>query len=554
MNFRKGLPCVLSRKAVSPYVMILLLAVWLTVVGNVSFWRALVDVAVPAWWQNLWLGSFALLLIEISAVVFLLVAWPRLFKPLATLLLLTAGFASYFMATYGAVVDPGMATNVFQTDMAEAVDLLSWRMIPSVAIVSLPPIWFLWFKPLKWRPVLHQAGVNVLALVGALLLGIMTAFPFYQGITSVMRSYPDLRYQINPASSVYSAAFVVHQKWLAGSSEFHEVGGDAHLEIVAEGIPSLMVLIVGETARADHFSLAGYPRKTNPVMEYWQETEDLIYFSSVSACGTATASSLPCMFSPLDRRHGGDRHAGEYESLLDVLQHAGVSVLWLDNQSGCKGVCDRVQAIKQKDLCAQEECQDEIMLEKLKSLHERSGTEKFPGKMLVVMHQMGSHGPAYYKRTTPDHKKFLPECVSNIPSECEDQEVLNAYDNTIFYTDYFIGQVLTYLRGIADQGLASTSMIYVSDHGESLGENGIYLHGLPYVLAPSAQKHVPMVVWLSEKEVKQGGFDKDCLKNSRDQQISHDHLFHSILGFMSVSASVYQENLDFFVPCRSDVE
>ncbi|MDF1630816.1 MAG: phosphoethanolamine--lipid A transferase [Alcanivoracaceae bacterium] len=542
---------ILSRKAVSPYVMVLLLAVWLAVFGNMPLWRSLADVAAPAWQQNLWLAGFALLLVEISSFVFILVAWPHLFKPLATVLLLAAGFASYFMTTYGTVIDPGMVTNVFDTDMAEAMDLLSWSMIQSVAIVSLLPIWFLWSRPLQWKPALSQAGYNVVAASVVLVMIVLTALPFYQGLTSVMRSHPDFRYQLNPASSVYSTGFVIHHRWFAGPKEFHQVATDAHLGIDVEALPSLMVLVVGETARADHFSLAGYSRQTNPVMEYWQAKEDLLYFSAVSSCGTSTASSLPCMFSPLGRSSGGDSHAGEYESLLDVLQRAGVSVLWLDNQSGCKGVCDRVQSVKHKDLCDQDECKDEVMLENLKSLHKGDSPEAEPKKTLVVMHQIGSHGPAYYKRTAPEYKKFLPECTSNVLSDCDNQEVINAYDNTIFYTDYFLGQVLEYLKGLADAGRVSTSMLYVSDHGESLGESGLYLHGLPFSLAPSTQTHVPMMIWLSGQEAMQGGFNMDCLKRHRDEKLSHDHLFHSLLGFLDVSTSEYQEDMDLFFPCRS---
>jgi lipid A ethanolaminephosphotransferase len=550
MGFRQDYLNILSRKAVSPYVMVLWLAMWLAVFGNTPLWRSLADVAAPVWQQNLWLGGFALLLVEISFFLFILVAWPRLFKPLATVLLLTAGLASYFMTTYGVVIDPRMATNVFDTDMAESMDLLSWAMIQSVAIVSLPPIWFLWSRSVQWKPFVRQMGYNLLAALAILAVIVLTALSFYQSLTSVMRSHPDFRYQINPASSVYSAAFVIHHRWFAGSKEFHQVGPDAHLGIDVDGLPSLMVLVVGETARADHFSLAGYPRQTNPVMERWQAEQDLVYFSSVSSCGTSTASSLPCMFSPLGRCSGGDSHASEYEGFLDVLQRAGVSVLWLDNQSGCKGVCDRIQSLKHKDLCDQDECKDEVMLENLKSLHKHDGTAAEPRKTLVVMHQMGSHGPAYYKRTTPEYKKFLPECTSNVLSDCDSQKVINAYDNTIFYADYFLGQVLEYLKGLADEGRASTAMLYVSDHGESLGENGMYLHGLPYSLAPPAQTHVPMMVWLSEQEATQGGFDVDCLKRHRDDALSHDHLFHSILGFMGVSTSAYQKDMDLFAPCH----
>jgi lipid A ethanolaminephosphotransferase len=116
------------------------------------------------------------------------------------------------------------------------------------------------------------------------------------------------------------------------------------------------------------------------------------------------------------------------------------------------------------------------------------------------MHQMGSHGPAYSQRTPAAFKKFMPECTSSHLPDCSSEQLRNAYDNTIAYTDHVLGSAISWLRQRTDYDGA---LLYVADHGESLGENNLYLHGLPYSIAPDVQKHVPWVTWLSP------GFEQD---------------------------------------------
>jgi lipid A ethanolaminephosphotransferase len=325
----------------------------------------------------------------------------------------------------------------------------------------------------------------------------------------------------------------------------------------------LLVLVVGETARAANVSLGGYGhdsgRDTTPALRalqarglapQGQKEGQLHYFSQVTSCGTNTQASVPCMFS----HHGKEGHesqSGSFDNLLDVLQRAGLAVLWLDNQSGCKGVCDRVTHINTREhtdarYCTDGECLDEVMLSVLDAQLAALPPQRTAQGVVVVLHQMGSHGPAYHKRSPPAHKAFMPECTSNALPDCSHQELINAYDNSLRYTDHFLSQTVQWLQRQPVQG----AMLYVSDHGESLGEHNLYLHGLPYALAPQVQKHVPMVTWLSESVQQRLRLNTTCLSQRTAEPLSHDHLFHSVLGLMDVQTQAYRAELDALAPCR----
>jgi lipid A ethanolaminephosphotransferase len=257
------------------------------------------------------------------------------------------------------------------------------------------------------------------------------------------------------------------------------------------------------------------------------------------------------MFSPWGKEKFEER-SGPTENLLDVLQRAGLAVLWLDNQSGCKGVCDRIpneETTRSKDpqLCTQDECLDEIMLKGLDGKIAALGRERWSKGVVIVMHQMGSHGPAYYKRSPAFAKKFQPECTTNILQDCDRQQVVNAYDNSIVYTDHLLAQVIEWQK--MRQNDMAMAMIYMSDHGESLGERNLYLHGLPYAIAPDVQKRVPWVTWLSPQIQQQRGIGQTCLNQLPDRSLSHDNLFHSVLGLLNVQTQLYRPGLDAYSRC-----
>ena len=244
-----------------------------------------------------------------------------------------------------------------------------------------------------------------------------------------------------------------------------------------------------------------------------------------------------------------------YENLLDVLQRAGLAVLWLDNQSGCKGLCERVSQVTTRTLevpglCADGECLDEVMLRGLDERIAALDSARRARGVVVVMHQMGSHGPAYYRRSPPAYKKFLPECTSNTLQDCPREQLINAYDNSLVYTDHVLASTVRWLDRKSRAGNADTALVYVSDHGESLGENNLYLHGLPYAIAPDFQTHVPLLTWLSSAMQQRTGVRVDCLQQHAAAPLSHDNLFHAMLGLLDVQTTLYQPAMDWFASCR----
>ncbi len=533
---------------------ILFISVWLATACNAALWREVTALphgaGLHGWGFVL---AFAIIVAAGNVAVLSLLAWGRATKWVLGSFVLMAAFGSYFMLNYGIVIDSSMLTNVLQTDVREAGDLLNWRLPVTVLVLAVPPLWWLWHHPVRplgvVRHVAHNAGLlaaAVLVLVAALLL-------VFQDFASTMRNHTQLRYLINPLNSVYAVAHMAAKPLRMDTSTLLPLGRDAQLgaSYAQQAKAPLLVLVLGETARSDHFGLNGYARNTTPLLS---ARTDIVSARNAWSCGTSTAASLPCMFSHLGR-DGFEGRKNNFENLMDVLHHAGLAVLWVDNQSGCKGVCDRVaQASTSRDtdpkLCPAGECPDTIMLQHLDERIAALSAEQRARGTVVVLHQMGSHGPAYFKRSAKEQKRFAPECTSNALQECGQTQVVNAYDNSIVATDAFLNATIEWLQARTDQ--AQTAMLYVSDHGESLGEGNLYLHGLPYAIAPDVQKQVPWITWLSPTMQARRQLHLGCLqKNLAEQHISHDAYFHSVLGLMDVQTTIYQPRLDIYAPCRS---
>ena len=545
------------RRPWHPLSLLLVLALWLSTLGNLPLWRAM-------WALNdthslrTWLGlvGFALIVLSATTVLLSLLVWPRWRKLAGVLLLMVAAANSYFMIAYGVVIDPTMMANTVQTDVREVRDLLSWSMLVVLALGVVLPGWWWWGQPVQKLPARRLVGRQLgLAALAALVL-LVVVWASFQDLASTMRNQKSMRYMLNPFNTLYASARLVIGQTAQARQPLQPIGQDvvfAPATVVGHK-PPLIVLVVGETARAANFGLAGYSRDTTPQLRQLQGSGELAYFANVSSCGTNTQVSVPCMFSHLGREAYG-KNDMPYENLLDVLQRAGMQVLWLDNQSGCKGLCDRVPnintlALKEPVLCPNDECFDEIMLrvlpERLAQLEKSSASGKAAGTV-VVLHQLGNHGPAYYKRTPTDMKFYQPECRSTVLQDCPAQEIVNAYDNAVRYTDHLLAQTVRWLKSQP----RPTAMLYVSDHGESLGEKGIYLHGMPYMMAPKEQTHVPMVMWLSKPLQSQLKWDAHCWKKHASAPMSHDHLFHSVLTLVEVKTRVQQPELDIFAGCAA---
>jgi len=526
------------------------LAAFVVVVLNGAFWKRLYRVVAPATaYDWLFIGAVAVALFLLVALFIGAFNGRLVFKPVASALVLASASAAYFMHEYGIVIDHDMVTNVFQTDRGEAADLITLKFVLWMLALGVLPSLLIWRINLQPRPLLQElrfkavSGLAIVAAVAALV------FPFFMNITSVFREHSILRHEIVPFNFISA---------ISKSGRLH-IGAKASPIVKPFGTDavrgptwasrqgkSLTVLVVGETARAKSFSLNGYDRPTNSRLA---EVAGLVSLTSAYSCGTATAQSLPCMFAGIGRDRSHTMIANEQEGLLDVLQRAGFAVWWRDNQSGCKGVCSRIpneniMPPEPKKFYELAVSFDDKLLDNLDPWIDR-----IPDKGVLVLHMMGSHGPAYYKRYPRDHARFQPDCQDTQFSRCSREALVNAYDNTIAYTDHVLRLVIDKLAERDKQGWA-TSMIYVSDHGESVGENGIYLHGLPYAIAPDEQKRIPWIMWFSPKFQTSFGLSNECLLRRRGETVSHDHYYHSLLGLLDVKTETYDPVLDMFAPCR----
>jgi lipid A ethanolaminephosphotransferase len=538
----------LLRPAVHLEVLVLCSAVFLMAAGNGPFWHAALagrSLGEAATWgfAGALLAAFTAFYLAAAAAV----AGRHTVKPLLTAMLMASAGASYYMDRYGIYFDRAMLRNVLATGYKEAAELLGWGLILHLLAWGVMPSLLVWWPRLKKRRSLPRAAMVRLAWVaGALAAGIASLLPVFPDFASLMRNHKEVRYLITPGNLVAAAAANAWGRAKTPHRPRLPVGADARLgeNWDARKRPALFVLVVGETARAQNFSLNGYGRETNPQLA----RRDIINFPHAQACGTSTEVSVPCMFSPFGRRHYDEDQILDHESLLHVLARAGFKVLWRDNQSGCKGVCEGL-ATEQLDraeidgLCAQGQCLDEVLLRGMEGIARDS-----QGNLFVVMHQLGSHGPAYFKRYPADLKRFQPACESEDLRLCTGEQILNAYDNSLLYTDQFLGKVIDFLERA--QETHDTAMLYVSDHGESLGEGGLYLHGMPYAIAPDVQKNVPFVMWLSPAFRDSFGISQECMRARAGQAASHDNLFHSLLGVLDVQTAAYDRGMDLFASCR----
>jgi lipid A ethanolaminephosphotransferase len=510
------------------------------------------DFSQPASW------GFALaLLLMLAALNYLLlslVCTRRSAKPVIALLLLGTAFATHFMQSFGVYLDPSMMRNVLRTDVAEARELFSWSLLPHLALHAALPLLLLWRVRIAPRRLLRAIGMRVLGMLAAAGLLVGALMLIFQPFASMMRNHKEMRYLATPSNYLWSIGAVVAAQAKGAAKPRQPIGLDAKPGpgMAARTRPLLLVLVVGETARAANWGLNGYTRQTTPQLAALAAQPGgatLLNFPDVTACGTNTETSLPCMFAPIGRRDYDEGRIRGSESLLHVLARAGVAVHWRDNQSGCKGVCDGlpqdvVLNLNPPGLCADGRCMDEGLLV---GLPERLAAAK--GTQFLVMHQLGNHGPSYFRRYPPAFARFTPACSFDDLQKCSQQEIVNAYDNALLYTDHVLTRLIGQLQ--AASATVDSAVLYVSDHGESLGENNLFLHGLPYAIAPDMQKRVPMVMWLSPGLPRALSLDSTCLRARSRQPLAHDHLFHTVLGLLDVNTALYEAPFDITKGCRA---
>jgi lipid A ethanolaminephosphotransferase len=473
---------------------------------------------------------------------------------------LLGSVATYYHARYQVYFDPSMMRNILHTNYAEAKELLSWGLPISVAAYFLPLALAMRYVHITHLPRLKALQRRLLAMIVALIVIVVTILSLYAPLASLMRNHKEARYLITPANTLWSLLQVLGNDttiWAQGARQ--PIGLDAQPGPRFEGRsrPLFVVWIVGETARAANWGLDGYSRSTTPELTRWAKQPSFVHFPMVESCGTNTEVSVPCMFSPWGRHNYDENRIRRSESLLHLLARAGVQVQWRDNQSGCKGVCDDLpyensaQWAAQSQLCREGQCWDEVLLDGLDQKLTQLSHTREAGSHLWILHQLGNHGPAYYKRYPPAYEKFQPACQQEDLSRCSQEQIVNAYDNALLYTDAILSRLLQSLKNYEDT--VDSVVIYVSDHGESLGEKNLFLHGLPYWMAPREQTRVPLFLWFSKHAAQTTATDLICLKARTQQPVQHDYLFHTVLSLFDVQTSLHNPQWDLLRRCQNQL-
>ena len=518
--------------------LIILVALCFTLFYNFRFFRNSAAIYAHDIGGVLFVASLALFLFALTVLVLAILCFRFIVKPALALIFIGAAAANYYMNTFNVVIDTTMITNMMRTDRREVADLMSVQLTIQILLLGVLPSWLVYKTTIKF-PSFMLTLLQRLKLIGiAFVMVLVSIAPFTPYYTSFFRENKMLRYYANPVTFIYSSVRIVDMALASVENLVRTpIGLDAH-NAASDSQRQLVILVVGEAARADRFSLNGYPRATNILLAEAGVTS----FKNVYSCGTSTAYSLPCMFSLSDRTDFDLDTANQTENALDVLTHAGVNVLWRDNNSDAKGVAEEIafedfRSADVNNVC-DIECRDIGMLNGLPDYIEQHPT----GDIVIVLHQMGMHGPDYYKRYPSNFEIYTPVCKTNQLENCTDEELSNAYDNAVSYTDFFLSQLIVFLKNYDNR--FGTVMYYMGDHGESLGENGLYLHGLPYVLAPDIQKHVASIIWFGANYP----IDQNLIREKVDAEISHDSYFHTILGLLHIETSVYDPNKDFLNP------
>lgn len=532
------------RATVRPIVLNLLVTAYLLATCNATFWRylgsALADHPIARVALGAGFAVWAFFIVSLLSV-------RRLQKPVLAVLVIVAAVSSYYQDALGTIIDQTMMQNVLTTTVAEGKHLLTPAMLGHVALRAIPGLFLVFWPRVRRGRIIPSAlkwvGINAVAL--AVIVAILA--PNLRYFATTLRGHKELVHTLQPLATLNSTLGYVSM--VAGAHDIvaQPYGTDAKKGplLATAKKPVLFVFVVGETGRAANWSLGGYDRDTNPLLSKL----DIVYYPHITSCGTETAVSVPCMFSHFGRKNYSYDKALGSENLLDVLGHAGFKVHWWDNQTGDKDVAARfhVRFMTKADdpaACARGECMDGVFLPPLK---------KFIASMtqdsVLVLHQIGSHGPSYWLRYPPEDEVFKPACHTAQLSDCTNQELVNAYDDTVVHTDWFLAQVIDMLKASTN---IESSLLYVADHGESLGENGLYLHGAPYWMAPDVQTHVPMLMWLSPTYQHTMDLSMTCLKDRAAQPASHDNLFSTVLGLLDVQTKVRDNALDLTAGCRKD--
>ena len=519
------------RKKIKFYYFILLTSLFITFAYNLKFLKILYGkIGFSSFSSIYFFFAIIITIIALISILLLIFGQKYVLKPLTIFLIILSAILSFYNQQFGVTVDEQMIINTLQTDVNEAMDLMSVGFFIHIFFFGIIPSIIIYFIEIEYGSFKKDFLIRLSLIITVFLIVAVIIFANFKQVSFITRQNNTLNQHITPLYTLTST-YRLARLSLQGESKFTKLGEDAKL--IKNNKKTIGIMVVGETARSDRFSLNGYQKETNPYLK----NKGVFSFKNTISCGTATAYSVPCMFFLNGEKNYTQSKAKNQSNVLDVLSFAGVKTIWVNNNSSCKNVCKRIETL---DIIKGSGGEDKntILDEKLLDITSQI-LKNNKEDVLIVLHTMGSHGPRYYKRFPEKFAKFKPFCNNDTPQNCSKDELNNAYDNTIVYTDYFLAKLIDILK---EKKEYNTFMFYASDHGESLGENGIYLHGLPKKIAPKEQTDFAMVLWLSDQIIKNQNINSSKIKSMANKQLNHDYLPHTLLNLFKVQSSVYKKD------------
>ncbi|MDU8885385.1 phosphoethanolamine--lipid A transferase EptA [Yeosuana sp. MJ-SS3] len=458
--------------------------------------------------------SLVILMLVLNAFVFYLIFFLSRYvgKLLLVLFFIINAIAIYFINTYNVIIDETMIGNVLNTNYEEASSFFSLRLIMYLIVLGIiPSIIIIKIKTLK---VPFKKFLKTFLLTFVFVLAVV--FANTSNWLWIDKNSTELGGLVMPWSYVVNTSLFYIHKSQENKKEILLPNAK-----IKDAKKSVAVLVIGESARSENFSLYGYERPTNPLLS---KTEN-VYSFNATACATYTRAGIKCILEHTNTKK-------LYEVLPNYLYRNDVEVIWRTTNWGEPPIHIK-NFYNKKDLrknCEGDTCNyDEILLNGLKEQILASNKNK----IFIVLHTSTSHGPTYNKKYPKEFERFKPVCSSVELGKCSREELINAYDNTIIYTDYILSRLVDNLKQLKAY---NSMMLFVSDHGESLGENNLYMHGIPASFAPKEQLEIPFIVWLSDSSKKLKPYEV----------LSQNHVFSSVLNFLAIESPIYNESMNIF--------
>lgn len=487
-----------------------------------------------------WPSSQGILqIVSVEIVQFLLLAYlviamsvfgVRAMKATAMLLFAVNATAYYFMTEFGVLMTSGMMANILGTHTREVTDLLHVGLFVHLFIYAIIPIALIWMVEIQvvrfwWRML---GGTSLLFILGGWLYATSHTWLWYdRHLTSLGARVLPWSYVVNTGRHLYYKSLSERRQVVLPKAEFIKE---------TPGRKQIVVLVIGEAARADNFSLYGYERDTNP----FTAQENIAAIPVGLSCGTSTLVGTACILT-----HEGSEasETTTNEPLPNYLMRHGIETIYRTNNNGLPPIksTSRKWSADIAKSCTGDDCPAERLDEALMYGLANELRQSDSDKIFVLLHLFGSHGPAYFEQYPKEFEQFSPVCKTVQVADCSYEELVNAYDNSIRFTDYLLAGLIKDLQSFPD---TDSTMIYVSDHGQSLGEAGVYLHGLPNAIAPAFQRRIPFLVWMSDGFQQSRGLTNSAIIPA--EGFPHDFPFHSVMGAFNMRSDIYKPQFDLF--------